>query len=395
MVGLGELKEAVENGAENEREDTGDGRGFWKEESPDESAHDSGPNVALELLDKLEDATKAGIGKVGRDNGSDGDDDDSEEAAEFDELLLGGLGIYHAAVDVHGGDGGGRVEKRGEGGGDRSGDGGVDESADAWRDELLNEGGEGGVGIGQGVAVDLVSHEAGHDDGEGDEEPESTGEDHAELAIAEGFGGEVSLHDELVQTAVVDHDDPHTGEEPGPRELGVVCGEEHVEAIGICSGEGIPAPDGFETEEEDEESACDEREALDEVGPSDGFETTEGGVDHSDDADEDDALPELGADDGLHGDAAGIEDGGEHHYGVNDDGEDGHDAASGAIVAVFKKFGHGVDAGSQEAREKSHGDEDDEDRAHKLPGTDGESDATGCCSGHADHLLGGYVCGDD
>ena len=102
-----------------------------------------------------------------------------------------------------------------------------------------------------------------------------------ELPVLQCLGGKVALNDELVQPAVVDHDDPHSREDGVPRELlvaGVPFEQEHLEFPRIVGREFSPAAAGLERDEEDDHAADEQGDPLNEVGVGDGLESARCGI---------------------------------------------------------------------------------------------------------------------
>ena len=236
------LEEPVDRSAGEQGADAGGGGGAGDDEAEDEGGEDSGGDVALEFLDEFEDAAFEDGGEG--DGAADQKGDDRGDAADGDEACFAGRWVQVPLVEIHGEDGGGGVQHRGERADDRAGDGGQDEAAEAAGNQLANQGGVGLVGAGQGVAVELLGDDAGHDDGEGDQEPESACEDDAELALLQGARRQRALDDELVEAAVVEVGNPHAADQDGPGQLGVVARQDHVQLVGVGRVEGGGAADG-------------------------------------------------------------------------------------------------------------------------------------------------------
>ena len=120
--------------------------------------------------------------------------------------------------------------------------------------------------------------------------------------------------------------------------------------MGALAGRELrPSTAGVQPEEEDHHAAHEQCAPLDQVRIGDGLESARGGIQRADGTDEPDTL--------CHGDTkkhfqrrrSRVQNGGEQHSNVDDDGHHGHDAAGSGVIAVLQKLRHRVDPRAQEA----------------------------------------------
>ena len=224
----------------------------------------------MELLDVLKHAAEFRIVQNWRDRTSGDDKCQCQPAAEPDEFFLRGILRKHPAKDIHRGDRGRRVQQRGQRAGDGTGDGGVDEPAHARRNQLGDHRGKRRVGFrAEFSAVELLRHQPRHHHREGHEQPETTRENHPELAVFQRLRGQVPLHNELVQTAVINHHDPHPASHASPWKILVIRRHHHVKLRRVELGKLVPAADSVQTEEENQHPTREQRQTLHQVSPRD------------------------------------------------------------------------------------------------------------------------------
>ena len=187
-------------------------------------------------------------------------------------------------VEVHREYGRCRIQHGVERAHDCSEDGREHEALQTRGNQILDQKRIGRVRSDQLVSVELKSHYARKDNDERNQQFQPGGEDHSHLSLLQAPGAEGSLHDVLVKAPIIEVRDPDPEEKRCPGDFDVAGGKDHMKPVGIRLKKVIHTADRDESEDHGDYPSDDQRRALDEVCPDNGFESAVSRVKSSDDA---------------------------------------------------------------------------------------------------------------
>lgn len=311
-----------------------------EEEGAEDDGAESGTEAGPGIGDEVEDA---GGFVSGHEVGDDGDGHNGA-AGDPDELGVAGFFTKEDVIEVLGECGSGDEELAIGGRHDGGEDGGEEEACDEWGEEGSGHFHEDAFPVweaGEEGGADGTDHDGGD---EGDTDPE-----HSDMAGLWDFGGAADGHkadEDMGHTEITEA--PTEGREEGDEAdiFGAVGEDEEVIHMGLTEEgvlgvQGVDSAEGDDGGDGDDDDGEEHEEALDEVGPADGFETSEEGI-AEDDADAEGEGELVGeVEDGIEELGAGDETGGGIDEEEDEDDEGGDDTEEVGVVleAVIEEIG--------------------------------------------------------
>ena len=271
-----------------------------------------------------------------------------------------------------------------------------------------------------------------HDD-EWDHQFQQRGKDDTFLTLGQRLRPQRALRDVLIQSPIEEIRNPQPDHQRSPRDRRIGQRPHHVclairqrpsvEVPEPLQGSGVlEAVDGHlliarrldeffrsgvgqnrQGEKEHDRPACDERRALQQIGPGTRLEAAGKHVDRRQRADDpaaDRDVPQIIAGHGhaleIARDDLGsrINDRGGRHADQDDQRGNRHDQAGKRVVAVLEKLRNRVDAAAEERGQEDKGHHDERDGGHPLVTGDRHAQPVGCLATHSHELLGRDIGGD-